>query len=112
MCIRDSVDAVQAHERIEDQKARLEFCDGVFEALAVSSLIDSHRGGGDDVNVQILQIAPCGGTDPLEPAAHDMQGILGRVQQHPAGTSDGEAAQTRGALSLIHISRFVCILSR
>ena len=29
------VDAVQAHERIEDQQARLELGDGVFEARAV-----------------------------------------------------------------------------
>ena len=91
------IDAVQAHERIEDQEARLELCDGVFEALAVGGLVDSHRGGGDDMNVQILQIAPGGGADTLEPAAHDVQGILGRVQQHPAGTCDGEAAQARCA---------------
>jgi hypothetical protein len=35
------VDAVQTNERIEDQKARLELCDGVFEAFAVGSLIDA-----------------------------------------------------------------------
>jgi hypothetical protein len=49
------VDAVQAHQRIEHQEARLELHDGVFEGLAV-----------------------------------------GGVQQDPARSGDGEAAQARG----------------
>jgi hypothetical protein len=88
---------VQAHERIEHQEARLELRDGVFEALAVGSLVDSQRGGGDDVHVEVCKLAGHGGADALEPAAHDMQGILGRVEQHPARPGDGEAAQARGA---------------
>ena len=74
------VDAVQAHERIKHQEARLELRDGVFEALAVSGLVEAHGGGGDDVHVKVFEFAGRGGTDALEPAAHDMQGVLGRVQ--------------------------------
>ncbi len=91
------VDAVQAHERIEHQEARFELRDGVFEALSISGLVESHGGSGDDVNVEVFELAGRGGTDALEPAAHDVQGILGGVQQDPARPGDGEAAQARSA---------------
>ncbi len=84
---------MQAHEGIEHQQARLELRDGVFEAFAVGGLVEAHGGGGDDVHVQVFELASRGGADALEPAAHDVQGILGRVQQHPARPGDREAAQ-------------------
>ena len=91
------VDAVQAHERIEHQEARFQLRNGVFEALAVGGLVDAQRRSGDDMHVQVFELTACRGTDALEPAAHDMQGILGRVQQHSPRPSDGEAAQAGGA---------------
>ena len=91
------VDAVQAHERIEHQKARFELYDGLFEALTVGGVVDSQCRGGDDVHVEVCKLDARGGADALEPAAHDMQGILGRVEQHPARPGDGEAAQAGGA---------------
>ena len=57
------VDAVQANERVEHQEARLELRDGVFEALAVGGLIDSHGGSGDDVHVEVFEFAGRGGTE-------------------------------------------------
>ncbi len=91
------IDAVQAHERIEDQQAWLQVRDGLLEAGAVGCLVEAHGGGGDDVNIQILQITGGRGADALEPAAHDMQGILGGVEQDPARPGHGEAAQAGGA---------------
>ena len=47
--------------------------------------------------VEVCKLDARGGADALEPAAHDMQGILGRVQQHPTRPGDREAAQAGGA---------------
>jgi hypothetical protein len=67
-----------------------------MKLTAVGGLVDSH-GGGDDVHVEVFELAGRGGTDALEPPAHDMQGILGCIQQDPARPGDGEAAQAGGA---------------
>ena len=91
------VDAVQTHERVEDEQPRLERRDGVLEAGAIGTQVQTQRGGGDDLDVQIAQRDAGGGADAVEALAHDGQSVLCGVQQHPAGTGDGEAAQARGA---------------
>ncbi len=58
------VDAVQAHGRIEHQEARLQLHDGVFEAGAVSGLIEAYGGGGDDVHVEVFELAVDGDRNP------------------------------------------------
>ena len=88
---------MQAHEGIEHQQARRQLRDGFIETRAIGRLIEPHRGCGDHMNVEIFQVARRGGTDALEPATHDMQRILGGIEQHPTRPGHGEAAQTRRA---------------
>jgi len=61
--------------------------------FAVGGLVDSQRSGGDDVHVEVFEFASRSGADALEPSAYDMQGVLGRVQQHPPRRRTGKRAQ-------------------
>ena len=91
------VDAMQAHERIEDQQPRRELRDGALQRRAIGRGIEPQRGRGDDLHVQIGELATGGGADALQALAHDVQRILGRVEQHPPRLRHGEVAQARGA---------------
>ena len=91
------IDAMQPHEGIEHQQAGLELRDGFIEARAIGLLIEPYGGCGDHVNVEIFQITRRGGTDALESAAHDVQSVLGRIQQHAPRMRHREVAQTRCA---------------
>ena len=88
------VDAVQAHERIEDQEPRLEGGDGFLEPRAVGLQIEAQAGRGDHLDVEFGETSAGGGTDALEALADDVQRVLGGIEQDPAGALDGEAAQT------------------
>ena len=47
------IDAMQTHEGIEHEQARLQVGDGVVEASAVGREIQSHGGCGDDLDVEM-----------------------------------------------------------
>ena len=87
------VDAMQPDEGIEHEQAWLQPCDSLLEACAVSIQIEAQTGRGDYLDVEFRQRGAGGGTDALEAAANDVQGILGRIEQNAAGTCDREAAQ-------------------
>src|SRR4051794_14659275 len=91
------VDAMQAHERIEDQELRLERGDGFVETRAVGLEIEAQVGCGDDLDVEFGEAGAGGSADALESAADDMERVLGGIEQDPAVTRDGEAAQARGS---------------
>ena len=91
------IDAMQAHEGIEDEQARLQFGDRLVEASAVGLKIEPHGGCGDDLNVEIGKAEAGGGADAVEPPAHDVERILGGVEQNAPGAWHGEAAQARNA---------------
>jgi hypothetical protein len=61
------VDAVQAHERIEDEQARLECGDGLLKAPAIRIEIEPDRGRGDDLDVEIGERDAGGGRDAFKP---------------------------------------------
>ena len=88
---------MQAHEGIEDEQARLQFGDGVIEAPAVGLEIEPHGGCGDDLDVEIGEREAGGGADAVEPSAHDVERILGGVEQNAPGAWHGEATQARDA---------------
>src|SRR6185295_12783434 len=88
------VDAVQAHERIEDQEPRAQFGDGLGERVAVALDVEPHRGRGDDLDVEVSERATSGARDAREPLAHDVERVLGGEEQYPAGARDGEAPHT------------------
>ena len=74
------IDAMQAHEGIEDEQARVQFGDGRIEASAVGLKIEPHGGCGDDLDVEISEAEAGGGADAVEPPAHDVE----RVQRSRA----------------------------
>jgi len=91
------IDPVQPHERIQDQQTGPEIGDGLLETSAVSGKIEPQRRRGDDVNVEVTQADPGGGADTLQATAHDVQGVLGGVEQDASWLWNGEAAQARRA---------------
>ena len=91
------IDAMQAHEGIEDEQARVQFGDGRIEASAVGFKIEPHGGCGDDLDVEIGEDEAGGGADAVEPPAHDVERVLGGVKQNAPGAWHGEATQARNA---------------
>ena len=91
------VDAVQPHERIEDEQARLQLGDGLGEAPAVEIDIEPHGGCGDHLDIEIGKLEACGGADALEPPTHDIERVLGGIEQDAAWVWHREAAQARRA---------------
>src|ERR1700732_5217933 len=91
------VDAVQTHERIEDEQPRLQPGDGLIEAYAVSLEIEAQAGRGDHLDVEFGEADTGGGADALEAATDDMERVLGGIEQHATGARDREAAQTGDA---------------
>ena len=87
------IDAMQAHERIEDEQARFQPGDGLVQTYAVSLEIEAQAGRCDHLHVERGETDVGRGADAFEAAAHDMQGILGGIEQNAAGTANREAAQ-------------------
>jgi hypothetical protein len=67
--------------------------DNFLETGAVGLVVETQALGGDHLDIEIGEIAAGGGADTVEPASHDMQGILGGVEQDAPGPLHGEAAQ-------------------
>jgi hypothetical protein len=63
------------------------------ETGAIGIEVETQAGGGDHLDIEIGEIAAGGGADAVEPAPHDMQGILGGVEEDAPGPLHGEAAQ-------------------
>ena len=83
---------METHERIEHEQARRELGDGLVEVFAVGRKIEPHGGGGDHLDVEVGE-RDGGGADGIESPAHDVQRILGGIEQNPSGARDLEAAQ-------------------
>jgi hypothetical protein len=91
------VDAMQAHKRIEHKQARPQLGDCRVEARAICLEIEPQGGGGDHLNVEIGERDACGGANAFEPLAHDVERVLGGVEQDASGARHHEAAQAGGA---------------
>ena len=87
------VDAVQAHERVEDDEPGPDALDRLHQALAVRAMVEAQRGHVDDGDVEGLEPGAGGARDALEAGAHDVPGVLGGKQQDRAGLVGDEAAQ-------------------
>src|SRR5271166_840363 len=70
------IDAVQSHERIEDEQPRLQPGDGLIEPRAVGLEIEAQTGRGDHLDVEFGEPDAGGGADALEAATDDMQRVL------------------------------------
>ena len=91
------IDAMQAHERIEDEQPRLQPGDGLIETCAIGLEIEAQAGGGDHLDVEFGKTDAGGGADAFEAATDDVQGVLGGIEQDAAGAADREAAQAGDA---------------
>jgi hypothetical protein len=78
------VDAVQAHEGIEDEQAWLQAGHGVGEAVAIGVEIEAEGGRGNDLDVEIGERDAGGIADAIEAASHDVQRVLGGIEQDAA----------------------------
>src|SRR6266487_8630 len=87
------VDPVEADEGVEDEELGFERLDGGAETEPVVLLVEAERAGGDDVDGQARERDAGGGADALEAAAHDVERVLGGVEQDGPGLDDGEAAE-------------------
>ena len=84
---------MQTDEGIEDQQSWLESANGLVETRAISVEVEAQAGRCDHLDVEFVQCDAGGGTDALEAAANNVQGVFGRIEQNAAGTRDREAAQ-------------------
>jgi hypothetical protein len=76
------IDAAQAHERIEDERPRLQAGDGLIETCAVGREIEAQTGHGDHLDVEFSETDASGGADALEAAADDVERVLLGIKQH------------------------------
>lgn len=83
---------MQPHEWVEDEQARLQPDDGFVEAGTIGIEVEAQAGSGDNLDVEIGQVEAAGGTDAVEPAAHDVQRILRGVEKDAARVGHIEAA--------------------
>ena len=87
------VDAVQPHERIEDEQTGPQLVDGLGEVAPIGLEVEAQRRRGDDLDIEIGEHRAGGDSDAVEAAADDVQRILGGVKQDASGLGHDEAAQ-------------------
>ena len=87
------VDAVEAHEGVEDEQPRLQLGNRLGEATPIGLQIEAEGGGGDDQDIEIGKGHAGGGRDALKPPAHDCRGVLGGIEEDAAGVGYRKAAQ-------------------
>src|SRR6201999_4005609 len=87
------IDAMQTYEGIEHEQARLQFGDGLVERPAVALEVEPHGRSGDHLYVEICESDACGGADALDPPTHDVERVLGGIEQNAPSAWDDEAAQ-------------------
>ena len=80
------VDAVQAHEGIEDEQAWLELGERFFKAAAIGVEIEPHGGSSDHLEIEICEVEARGDADALEPSAHNVEWVFGGVEHDTTGT--------------------------
>ena len=78
------VDAMQAHERVQDQQARLQSGDRLGETVAIGFAIEAKRWRGNHLNVEIGERDADGFADAVETLADNVQCVLGGVEQDAA----------------------------
>jgi len=88
---------VQPHERIEDEQTGPQPVYGLDEVAPIGLDVEAQRRRGDDLDVEIGEHHAGRGGDAVEAAAHDVQGVLGGVEQDASGLEHVEAAQAGGA---------------
>jgi len=87
------VDAVQAHQGVEDEQAGPDTLDGVEQALSVVMQVEAQDRDVDDGDVEGGEVGAGGAGDAFEAGAHDVPGVFGGVHQDRACVHGGEVSQ-------------------
>lgn len=87
------VDAVEAHERIEQEQARCVSPHRLGEALLVAEQIEPHRRCCDDADRKSDEVETSVTAEPFEALLDDGRGVFGHVDQRGTGFGDGEGIQ-------------------
>ena len=91
------VDAMQAHQGVEDEQAWPDALDGLVQALAVVAVVEAQDGDIDDGDVEGVEVGAGGAGDALQASAHDVPGVLGGEHQDRSALVGFEASQARDA---------------
>ena len=91
------VDAMQAHQGVEDEQARADALDGLVQALAVVAVVEAQDGDVDDGDVEGVEVGAGGSGDAVQAGAHDVASVLGGEHQDRSGLVGFEASQARDA---------------
>lgn len=91
------VNAVQTHEGVEDQEFGLMVSDRLGQGLAICVEVQPQARRGDHLDVDVCQFEIRGAAQRVEAVTHDVQGILGREDQHTPRPWDGETPQAWSA---------------
>ena len=96
------VHLMQADKGVENKQTRRLTAHGFGEAMLISQQIQAHRGCGDDVDGQRVQVQTAMATKAEEPSFHQRRRIFGHVQQHAPGVTHGKRVETRRAAGHRH----------
>jgi hypothetical protein len=89
------VDAVQSHERVEDEEPRCVLRHGVAETSLVMVAVETERGGEDEVHGQCGKVEAAMAADAFEARLDHGCGVLRHVEEDAPGVSDIEEAEAR-----------------
>jgi hypothetical protein len=86
--------AMESDEGIEDEDPGLESLDCACQGALIFGGVELEKRGGDHLDVESLEIQLANAADPFEPGADDVEGVLGRVQEDPAGLLGLKTSET------------------
>ncbi len=91
------VDAVQPHQGVQQQQPRAEPLGRFLELPAVCIVVEPQRGGGDHMDLHLLQSQTAMPCHSFHALPHDRQRVLGQVDQDRPRSRDGVPAQASRA---------------
>jgi hypothetical protein len=91
------IDAMGAHEGIEDEQARPQPIQGPAQPIPCRLEVDAQGRLGDDVHVEMIEGDAASPGDSLEPLAHDVERILSGEEKDRTGLPSRIALQAWGA---------------
>lgn len=89
------VDAMKAHEGIEDEQAGTELTHGLSQAAAIGVDVEPKTRRGDHLDIDVGECDARGDADPVEAATYDVERVLGGEEDDAARLGDAKAAEAR-----------------
>jgi hypothetical protein len=89
------VEAVQSHERVEQQELRAQVLEGGGEASLIGRLVESDGRGGDDVQIERVEVEGAVKAEACDASADLGESVLGEVDESGTGVESREATEER-----------------